>query len=399
MSQFQPQSCSYPASDNTEKNGLDYGKAKAFTARCLEQILRPPALALSVRKRPRKTVSNILIAEPYHLGDAASIAVMLSPLKQRFPGADIHLLIADEVSGLYEDDKRVNYTHKIDVPWRKRERKYRIGNWPRMLRLRRKLKEIRKKFDFDIGFDVRGDIRNQLLLLLCGCRRRVGSTNYLGSNIRIRGHLLTESCGDFPLHHITELNLRLCRKVGCEVDLEPALPALLAPAGKREDNRKQIIVHTRGGSKYKRWQTAKWIELCRRLSERGQVWLVGTQGESEDLARIAASAGKGTGVCITPTLQELITKLSKSDVFVGLDSGPANIASMLDKPAVVLFGPGVVHLYRPISRFSVALAGRNMRQCSPCVQKFCSYNTCICLAEISVDKVVETTLSVLDRIA
>ncbi|MDF7799793.1 glycosyltransferase family 9 protein [Pontiellaceae bacterium B1224] len=368
--------------------GFQYSRKKVRVARVLELLLLPFTWVL---RKPSRDVRRILIVEPYGLGDVANLAVMFEPLLEAFSGVEIHLLISPSFSGLYDDDARITKVHACRIPWADYENKYQLGKYS-IFRLLVQFRALRK-LRFDIGFDVRGDVRNQLLLLLAGCRRRVGATNYMCSNIITRGLLLTDNVGNYPLEHVTRLHLSLCRAVGCNIPTQIALPVLKPSAGRIRGSSGKVIVHTGGGSKFKKWQQESWIGLCERLDN---VLLIGAPNEAERLETIRSSLSSDHEVLIPDNLQHLIDIIYESKLFIGLDSGPMNIASLLGISCVALYGPGVPELYHPISTPSCVLHHKSSFPCSPCTQQMCYHPDATCTESISVDEVVEAVGAILE---
>jgi ADP-heptose:LPS heptosyltransferase len=370
--------------------GCQYSPFKVKIARLLELLLYP--FSCFIRKNS-KEVRRILIAEPYGLGDAANLAVMFDPLLERFPSSELHLLISPSFAGLFSNDSRVTRVHSLKIPWAAYEGKYQLGKY-RGFWLHDQFRELRK-LKFDIGFDVRGDVRNQLLLLAAGCSRRVGSTNYMCSNIITRGLLLTDSVGNHPLQHVTKLHLSLCKKVGCGVPEEIKFPVLRPTTGLIAGSSGKIIVHTGGGSKYKKWQTKNWVELCNRLEN---VQLIGAPNEEQNLTSISTMIASKHQVLITASLQHLIDEIYQARLFIGLDSGPMNIAGLLAVPCVSLYGPGVPELFHPLSKYSCVLHHREQFPCSPCTQQMCFHPDATCTESISVNEVYDAASALLSSI-
>lgn len=364
--------------------GYHYSPLRVFVARALELLFTP--VAWLANRRRDGDVRRILILEPFVLGDAALLAVLLAPLKRRFPGAEIHLLVQPLSAELFSRDSRVTRAHGFVFPWARRRRKADPRYpWAAMFRFVRELRALR----FDIGIDTRGEVRSQILMLLAGCRRRVGFTNYLCSNMTIRGRLLTDNIGDVPLQHRAQINLALCAALGCTVDRENFLPALEWPApGPREGF--TVLVHTGAGWEFKLWPEAHWAELIRRMAGElpVRIRVAGAPDERPRLDAIRARVGDGCATFVITSLPELVAEINACDLMIALDSGPMNIATMLGRPVVALFGPGIVPMYAPASRGSCVVHRQAEYACAPCAQRHCIHPDHNCVASITVDEVL-----------
>jgi ADP-heptose:LPS heptosyltransferase len=112
---------------------------------------------------------------------------------------------------------------------------------------------------------------------------------------------------------------------------------------------KKIAVHTGTTWGMKRWEVGKWAELLNRISEETPaVFLfVGTESDLRDYDRIFPRLSAPSRSLIGKLdLAELALALRECDVFVGVDSGPGNLAQLCGIPSVHILGPGP-HMYRP----------------------------------------------------
>jgi ADP-heptose:LPS heptosyltransferase len=363
--------------------GYHFSPLRIFFARALEAFFAP--FALFLRRCRSGNVRRVLLLEPFVLGDAVLMAVMLAPLKKKFPGVEIHLLVQPGSVGLFKHDSRVTRSHGVVFPWSRRRSKVGLlQSWIEMVRCIFSLRSLR----FDIGFDTRGEVRSQILMLLLGCRRRVGSTNYLCSNMKIRGRLLTDSIGNPPLKHRAQLNMDLCAAIGCEMDRQRFLPALEWPAAAPHDAF-TILIHTGAGWKFRMWTEEKWIALIQRIATelRLKIRVAGAPDEQPRLDIMKRRIPEDTATFITTALDELISEIGACDLLIALDSGPMNIASMLGKPVIALFGPGVVTMYEPLSPGSRVVHHQREFECAPCAQRICIHPTNNCVASITVHEV------------
>jgi ADP-heptose:LPS heptosyltransferase len=105
-----------------------------------------------------------------------------------------------------------------------------------------------------------------------------------------------------------------------------------------------VVIHpgTSPRTPYKRYPDASWGAVARRLGADGAVCLVAAGGETErELAErvVAASGGHARLAPRTETLGDLAALLEVADLFLGSDSGPLHLASLVGTPVVQLLGP------------------------------------------------------------
>ena len=95
----------------------------------------------------------------------------------------------------------------------------------------------------------------------------------------------------------------------------------------------------------------------------------------------------------TDRLEPLFNLVGSADVVICSDSFLCHVASWLDVPAVVFFGPALPHRFGPTSRGSSVLFHKP--DCSPCLQargqELClaGYRTCLSLQQITCTEVCE----------
>jgi heptosyltransferase-2 len=104
----------------------------------------------------------------------------------------------------------------------------------------------------------------------------------------------------------------------------------------------------------KDWPMERWGEFITGLHRRtpGTAFLIGGPDFAARAERLVQSAGPPTVNACDLTIMDAAGLLQKSDLFVGSDSGPMNLAAAVGTPAFGLFGPTPVLTY---SRFIHAI--------------------------------------------
>ena len=101
----------------------------------------------------------------------------------------------------------------------------------------------------------------------------------------------------------------------------------------------------------------------------------------------------------TSSLTELAKVIAYSSVLVTNDSGPAQLAALMDTEQVVFFGPETPQLYSPLGKKTTILFTNY--SCSPCLSAFnhrrifCNDNKC--LQAISVETAFSAVISALHK--
>ncbi len=335
-------------------------------------------------------VKKILIIEPFQMADIASLSVMIEPLKNKFPESSIYILTKTANENIFEFDKRVNVITS-EFPWSDYDKKW---NLKRYFKLLQDIFRIRK-LKIGLGIDTRGDIRSQVVLIMIGCRERLGYINEMNSNVTARGLLLTQAAENPPMEHRIDRNLNLLNYLGIKQFYPVKFPSIDVSSinsGLKKKEEIYILLHPGGGWIYKQWPVNNWVKLIEKLSEnkRIKITVIGSKGEKEILARIFSSVNDDRMEFKTTGLKDLIASIKYSDLFICLDGGPMNLAVCMDKPVIALFGPGDSSMWRPYSSKSFFIHKKENFPCNPCLQKICYYPENNCMAEISVDDVINS---------
>ena len=113
--------------------------------------------------------------------------------------------------------------------------------------------------------------------------------------------------------------------------------------------KKKIIVHTHCHWPARRWSTEKWVQLLTKIKTQhdAEFIFVGGHAEVEQYDDIAGQLPFGVHSMIGKIdLYQLVLLSATADAFIGIDSGPRNVAHMVDLPSVTILGPGP-HMYTP----------------------------------------------------
>ncbi|MBL7849749.1 MAG: glycosyltransferase family 9 protein [Cyclobacteriaceae bacterium] len=371
-----------------------YSSSKAVASKLLEAIAALLSLPWRVARRPRPALRRVLLVEPFQMGDVLSLTAMIDPLERKFGALEWYVLTKPAGGAILRMDPRISVL-SVDFPWSDHgEKKISVSRTWNAIRQVWRFRRI----DFDLGIDTRGDIRSQLLMVISGCRMRLGYRSYLNSNLSVWGLLLTHYPIRPKYRHRFEWNLYLLTALGMEEsELFPLrLPCFSPSSASEQVGKRYPVVHVGGGWIHRRWPEENWMALIRWLAQRVDwVHVIGGEGEREILDRIALGIRESANVRIEVTdLSGLVRSISRCSFFVGLDSGPMNLAASLNRPSIALFGPGDTEMWRPLSAGSVVVRRTENFPCSPCLQITCLYPGRNCMHAIQVADVV----SILERL-
>ncbi len=115
-----------------------------------------------------------------------------------------------------------------------------------------------------------------------------------------------------------------------------ALPELNGPGRK-------VLIHTGSGWEIKLWDNRKWAESLRRINGAGNfrfIFIGGGETEKESFRQISGALDfKVYSLINKLDLRGTLLAMRRSDFFIGVDSGPRNMAHLADLRSVSLLGP------------------------------------------------------------
>lgn len=151
-----------------------------------------------------------------------------------------------------------------------------------------------------------------------------------------------------------------------------------------------VLLFPGAGHRAKEWPAQRWLDLARRLLDRGlSCRLVLGPVELErgfDAQSIPAIA--------PPSLAELIERIAEAAAVAGADTGPMHAAALTGTPALALFGPTGARLWAP-AEACILRADVDCRPCSTTTHGIaCAERDC--MESIAVDAVEKSVLEILD---
>ncbi len=124
---------------------------------------------------------------------------------------------------------------------------------------------------------------------------------------------------------------------------------------------KIIIIHTGSSWAMNIWENEKWVNLIKKINSFGRFRFVfiGGKVEETDYKIIAKQLDFPVYSLINKIdLHDLMLVLRSSDYFIGVDSGPKNMAHIADLRSISLLGPGP-HMFMPLSKKDIILDKSN----------------------------------------
>ncbi len=346
---------------------------------------------------------KFLILRLSAVGDVIRTLPAVKTLKEHYPYSSFTWIVEEPSRAFLESQPEINEV--ILFPRKRwtqgiksfRETRRTIGEmWGFIRGLRRQR--------FDVVLDFHGILKSGLLSFLSGSSKRVGydrrSTkegNFLFSNVKVR--LPRERISRF------ERNLALLKGVGLEV--KELKYSLHIPSEDREYvasffkdssaslRRPLIAIHPGTSEKalFKRWMPDQYAHLADRLIRELNATVLFTWGDGE-LEWVEGIRKEMKELSFLGPKTESLTQLGEvyrhCDLYIGGDTGPMHIASLMGIPAVVIYGPTDPIENEPIGNH---IKVRKEVGCNPCHEYSCK--ELLCIKAILADEVLKATKDIL----
>lgn len=148
-----------------------------------------------------------------------------------------------------------------------------------------------------------------------------------------------------------------------------------------------ITIHPSAGKIYKKWSYIKFAEVADYFARNGyMICFIGSSNDSKDIAYVREKMNEDSiDLSGQLTIRELIALFKVSSLFIGNDSGPMHLSSLIGTPTIALFGPADVKRWSPIGEKSIVIEGDF--RCKKCKGKDCLLEF-KCMDSISVEQVI-----------
>jgi len=347
---------------------------------------------------------GILMVRLSAVGDVVRTLPSLAVLRKNFPSARIAWLVEDKSSdillGQPELDDVIVFPRTVWANYLAR------GRWWSLCKeTRRFIRRLRRQ-RFDLVIDFHGIFKSGLFSRITGAGVRVGfdrdfgkEWNYLFNNWRL------------PLENTRlsrfERNLNLLQ--GMRLDTEAAEISLyVSPEDQRyaddfvakhglAGRYPLVAIHpgTSEKTRYKRWFPARYAQVADGLVEELGAsilvtWGPGERGTAEEVQSLTRSPCVVS--CPTKSLKQLAAIYGHCHLYIGGDTGPMHIASLMRVPVVVIHGPTDPVINAPYSGTPASQVRKDL-PCSPCRDRHCQKLDC--LKAIGPKEVLKTAKDVL----
>jgi heptosyltransferase-2 len=329
---------------------------------------------------------RILIVAPSWVGDAILSEPLVALLREPLEPASVDVLAPPWCAPVYARMRGVRSV--IENP---------IGHGQLQLGRRRAIAASLRATGYTRAFVLPNSFKSALIPWLAGIPRRIG---YVGEGRRL---LLT----DARRLDRRALPRLVDRFVGLAATGDERAPTSPAPVLVPNPANAAAAIRTLGlathrpvaafcpGAEFgpaKRWPTAHFITLARRLLDSGYaVWLIGSANDRPAADPIAAAVPDVRNACGRTDLGTAIDLLAQASVVVSNDSGLMHAAAAVGRPLVALFGSSSPAYTPPLS--PLARIAKIDIVCSPCFKRECPLGHFRCMRELSPNLVYDLARS------
>jgi heptosyltransferase-1 len=324
-----------------------------------------------------KRFRKILIVKPSSLGDIVHSLPFLNSIRNCFPDAEIHWVVARGLEGLLEGHPMVNRLIVINKDqWKK------ISDAANTLREMRAVFGTLKGEGYDLVVDLQGLLRSGVIAMATGSSMRVGFREAREGGSLFYSHKVESGTG----LHAVDRYLKMASFLGCDVS-EVRFPMPEAPYPLPFEGEYAVLVP---GARWKtkRWPPENFARLASRLPLRSVV--VGGKSDSGIANRIVeGSGGKAVSLAGKTDLKELSSVIKGARFAVTNDSGPMHFAAAHGVPVFALFGPTSAARTGPYGKGHTIISAD--MECAPCFKKRCRDPKC--MESITVETVLDAVES------
>lgn len=307
------------------------------------------------------------------MGDIIYTTPVVRCLKEQIPGAEIHFLIKEEFSYIYQNNPHLTKLHILKDT------------------LNETISDIRKE-NFDLIVDLHNNLRTSIIKIITQIPaltyKKDRITKFLILKLRLK-HLIDP-------RHLVERYLDAVKTLGIKNDNKPIDYYIAKDYSLNdflpESHQKKFVAFIIGATHFtKRLPNDKIIEICKQLNL--PVVLLGGPDVKDNAEIIKSACGNNIfSTCGYTNLDQSVFLVSKADKVIGFDTGLTHISEAFNKPLASIWGGTTPDLLgvQPYKISDSFIAGIDL-DCRPC-SKFglekCPLNHFNCMKNIPNETIV-----------
>ena len=348
-------------------------------------------------------MNRILIIKPSSLGDIIHTLPLAHALKRSLPGCHLGWVVQESFTELLDRDPAIDTVYPINISSTSDPQ---TGRGAYLRAFKETLISLKRLYgavhrSYDTVLDLHASFRSGLIGLTATGGQRTGFKNARELNTLFQHRVITVPDN---VEHALEKNLLFADNLGilpvnddfqiyCNQSDSNRVLSFLQDEG--VDSRQQIIYANPAA----RWQTKfwpkeHWARLADLLQKENKVLVFGGSNHDRAFIRTITTLMKSTPVVAAGqfSLPQSVALLKRSNLYIGLDSGPMHMAALASVPVVALFGPTHPDRVGPYNVEHRIVRAEGL-DCLECRQRSCDHLSC--MKGISVEMVHKAASSLL----
>ncbi|MEG3126351.1 putative lipopolysaccharide heptosyltransferase III [Pantoea cypripedii] len=297
---------------------------------------------------------NILLIKLRHHGDMLLTTPAINALRQRYPQANIDVLLYKETRPMLEAHPAIRQLHIIDRNWKKE------GGWQK-LRHEMALISAVRACHYDLVINLADQWRSAIITAFSGAPVRIGFAFNKRDNAFWRWcHNQLVSTADHGTLHTVEQNMSALAPLG--INTAGATASMHFSAADQQKVQQMLAQHQVSASyvvvqptsrwEFKCWDDEKVAQMVDTLAADGHTIVLTAAPDKKELAmieRIQSLCHSNNVVSLAGqfSLPQLAALIAGARLFIGVDSAPMHMAAALQTPCLALFGPTKLQFWRP----------------------------------------------------
>ena len=289
---------------------------------------------------------KVLIVKMSALGDIIHALPVLDYLHQASPGIEVDWVVEEPFREVLEGNPLISRIHTVRTKaWRKS---------PLSLATIREIRALKKALrdrEYNLLFDIQGNLKSGLVSMLSGVGDRIGfAREGLQESVNLffttrKTPMRRQDC------HITDQYLRVvsvpfgrdfaAMVLDTDIHTSPEEDAAASTLLATLANGLVFFFHCGTTWPSKLWHREGWVALGRELRahypESSILLSWGSEAERGEANAVASAIGEGARVIERYSLKGLTALLKKVDLVVGADTGPIHIAAAVGTPTVSFY--------------------------------------------------------------
>jgi heptosyltransferase-1 len=290
---------------------------------------------------------RVLIIKTSSMGDIIHALPVLDYLHRAAPGIEIGWVVEENFAGLLAGNPLLSQLHVIATRrWRKS-----LCSCRTRREIAASIRELRS-CNYDLAFDIQGNIKSGIICLASGVKTRIGLPRQLLQEsfnalcTTVKAPLVPENGKHVIPRYLSVVrvpfeleyrNLELASHIPTSIAEDAAARACLS----RLEPGRKVLFHCGTTWQTKFWSPEGWMELgrlvCNAFPDATLLFSWGSDSEMKTVSEIASKIGERAVVLERLSLKGLTALLKQVDLVVGGDTGPVHLAAAVGTPTVSLY--------------------------------------------------------------